>query len=345
MEKDCSYSMDDFSRIKKIDAHLHYYTSNDAFAQFAKTQQVHLVSINVDFMEDEWLPLSKQKEIANQLKKKHSDSYSFIDAIPFKPAITPSVIEDACQQIDVEKRNGAIGVKIWKNIGMKITYRDQLVMIDNPVFTPLLEHLETTKLPLLGHFGEPRNCWLPLSEMTVESDKKYYSSHPEFHMFLHKEMPSHKEQIEACNHMLTKHPKLNFIGAHLGSSEYSITEIARRLDQYPNMNMDLAERVCHLQHQAIENHQEVYNFMIKYQDRLIYGSDMVFTDSKSEEEQFNELERRWKSQWQFFTQTNMQNTWEVYGPFKGLGLPKEVIDKIYFRNAIRAYPSLSFLEP
>jgi predicted TIM-barrel fold metal-dependent hydrolase len=143
--------------------------------------------------------------------------------------------------------------------------------------------------------------------------------------------------------MLSKHPRLNFIGAHLASSEYSIDEISHRLEQYPNMNMDLAERVCHLQHQAIENHQKVYDFMIKYQDRLIYGSDMVFTDQKSEDEQLQELERRWLSQWQFFTQSDTQNTREVNGSFKGLGLPREVIDKIYFHNAIKAYPSLRFL--
>ncbi|MCG8579204.1 MAG: amidohydrolase [Bacteroidales bacterium] len=343
MEKGSPYLMDDFSKIKKVDAHLHYYTFNDAFIHFAQKNNMHLVSINVDFMEDEWMKLSEQKNIAGYHKTNNPDSYSFIGAVPLSNNITVPVIENACQQVAAEQDNGAIGVKIWKNVGMKITHNNKLVMIDDPVFSPLLRQLEHIKLPVLGHFGEPRNCWLPIDEMTVESDKKYYSSHPEFHMNQQPHMPSHNDQVAACNNMLAKHRHLNFVGAHLGSSEYSIDEIARRLDQFPHMNMDLAERVCHLQHQAINDHQKVYDFMIRYQDRLIYGSDMVFTDNKSEEEQLEELERRWHSQWQFFTQTNIQNTWEVKGSFKGLGLPREVVDKIYFSNAIKAYPSLSFL--
>ncbi|WP_430815402.1 amidohydrolase family protein [Carboxylicivirga sp. RSCT41] len=341
MEKESSYSMNDFYSIKKIDAHLHYYTYNEAYIRFAQKNNMHLVSINVDFMEDEWMQLSEQKKIAGFHKEKSPDIYSYIGAVPLKENISPDVIEKACQQLEQAIKNKAIGVKIWKNVGMKISFNDSLVMIDNAVFTPLLKCLENLKFPLLGHFGEPLNCWLPLDKMTVESDKKYYSSHPEFHMNLQPDMPGHADQINACNQMLADHPRLNFIGAHLGSSEYSIDEIARRLDKYPNMNMDLAERVCHLQHQAISDHQKVYDFMIKYQDRLIYGSDMVFTDNKSEEEQIRELERRWISQWQFFTQTNTQNTWEVNGSFKGLGLPKEVINKIYFGNAIKTYPALN----
>lgn len=340
MKKGSNYSVDDFYSINKVDAHLHYYSNNDIFIKRAQEYGIQLVSINVDFHETEWMDLSTQNELAQKHKHNFPNTYFYIGAVPLCPPIDQHSIEMASKQVPREIENGAIGVKIWKNVGMKFQYNNAPLLINNPIFQPLLDNLERSHIPLLGHFGEPLNCWLPLDEMTVESDRRYYASHPEFHMYLHPEMPSHAEHIEACNHMLSQHPQLCFIGAHLGSSEYSITEIARRLDTYPNLYMDMAERVCHLQHQAVHNHQAVREFMIKYQDRLLYGSDIVFTDTKSAEEQLTEVERRWLNQWRFFTQDDEQTTWQVNGTFKGLGLPRQVIDKIYFHNAQKAYPLL-----
>ena len=141
--------------------------------------------------------------------------------------------------------------------------------------------------------------------------------------------------------MLARNPALNFIGAHLGSSEYSIDEMAKRLNKYPNLMFDMAERICHLQYQSINKHKSVRDFLIKYQNRLIYGSDMVFTDAEGEQEQIDDVKNRWLSQWRFLTQSDAQTTWEVNGSFNGMALPKTVIDKIYYRNAMRAYPQLS----
>jgi predicted TIM-barrel fold metal-dependent hydrolase len=340
MKKADLYTLDDFYLIKKIDAHIHYYTSNETYLQYAQKCNTHLISINVDFLENEWISPETQLNIALEKKENAPAAFSYIGAVPVQHQLDDQAILQAINQVELEKNSGAIAVKIWKNVGMKITFQGELVTIDHPLFKPLLTKLADIRLPLLGHFGEPRNCWLPLDEMTVESDKLYFSKHPEFHMYLHPEFPSYKQQIEACNTMLHDNPSLQFVGAHLGSSEYSIEEISKRLDAYPNMYMDLAERVCHLQHQAAENHQAVYNFMMRYQDRLLYGSDMVFNDNKTEQAQLEELEKRWLNQWAFFTQNNSQSTWEVTKSFKGLGLPKTVVDKIYYHNAFKAYPLL-----
>jgi len=335
------YSVDDFFSINKIDAHLHYYSENETFLRLAEQNNIRLLSINVDFLEDEWMILDKQVAIANKMIASNNSHFAFIGAVPMLHPLHESHISDAIKHIDKAILKGAIGVKIWKNIGMKITYNGAYLMIDNPVLQPILKHLSESKIPLLGHFGEPRNCWLPLEDMTVYSDKRYYTGHPEFHMYLHPEMPSYEDQINACNQMLQKNPDLNFIGAHLGSSEYSIDEMSKRLDKYPNLMFDMAERICHLQHQSISNHKAVYDFLIKYQDRLMYGSDMVFTDTKDTQKQINEVKNRWINQWRFLTQDDKQTTWEVNGAFQGMALPKSVIDKIYYYNTLRTYPKLS----
>ena len=91
--------------------------------------------------------------------------------------------------------------------------------------------------PILGHNGEPRDCWLPLDGMTFSQG--YYRSHPEYHMYPHPEYPCYQDQIDARDHMLGKHPHLVFIGALLGSLEWSIDELAKRLDKFPNMHVNL----------------------------------------------------------------------------------------------------------
>jgi len=56
------------------------------------------------------------------------------------------------------------------------------VLIDHHRFDPVLSHMGKNHLPLLAHIGEPKNCWLPLDDMTINNDRNYFSNHPEYHM-------------------------------------------------------------------------------------------------------------------------------------------------------------------
>ena len=99
-------------------------------------------------------------------------------------------------------------------------------------------------------------------------------------MFLHPEYPSYEDQINARDHLLELHPDLIFIGCHLGSLEWNVDELAKRLDKFPNMAVDMAARICHLQYQSQRTAIKVRDFCIKYQDRLLYGTDLSDTDNR-----------------------------------------------------------------
>ena len=60
--------------------------------------------------------------------------------------------------------------------------------------------------------------------------------------------------------MLEKHPDLQFIGAHLGSLEWSVDELAKRLNKFPNMAVDMAARISHLQYEAKLTGKECMTF-------------------------------------------------------------------------------------
>ena len=124
----------------------------------------------------------------------------------------------------------------------------------------------------IGHLLEAfKRWWLPIDSMTVPGDSSYFTNNPQHHMYLHPEYPSYEAQLDARDNMLTKHPDLIFVGAHLGSLEWNVAELAKRLDRFPNMAVDIAARMNHLQ---IQDRSTVREFFINYEDRLLYGTDI-----------------------------------------------------------------------
>ncbi len=159
-------------------------------------------------------------------------------------------------------------------------------------------------------------------------------------MYLHPQFPSYEEQIAARDHMLEKHPDLKFIGAHLGSLEWSVDELARRLDKFPGMAVDMAARISHLQYQAKTNWQKVHDFCIKYQDRLLYATDILVNGTENPLTIKKQAHDTWRNDWKFFTTDEEMQSSEFEGGFKGLKLPRAVIDKIYRTNAEKWFREL-----
>ena len=215
------------------------------------------------------------------------------------------------------------------------------VMIDDPRFDTVLNFIEKNNITVLGHLGEPRNAWLPTEQMTIAGDKEYFTKHPQYHQSLHPENPSYENQIDARDNMLKKHPHLRFVGAHLGSLEYNVDELAKRLDEFPNMAVDMAARIPHLQVQSVKNWHKVHDFIIKYQDRLIYATDHGVDPKSNFAEVNKEVHGVRVSDWKYFVTNDEMTVPDFSEKFKGLQLPKEVVDKIYRTNAIKWFPGLT----
>ena len=90
-------------------------------------------------------------------------------------------------------------------------------------------------------------------------------------MFLHPEYPTYEAILRSRDHLLEKHLDLKFIGAHLGSMEWDVDEIAKRLDKFHNMSVEPAERFGQIQYQSIRNWQKSTRFLYK-----IPGQDNVW---------------------------------------------------------------------
>ena len=326
------YTIDDFISVKKYDGHLHLNTYEESFVEQSEEENFCLITINVD-VSSGFPTIKEQQDFAVQQSKKFPGSVYYASAFSVKNFNDDNWLRETIAGLKNSFSAGAIAVKVWKNIGMELKDSNgNFVMIDHPKFDPVFGFLIKNNIPLIGHLGEPKNCWLPIEKMTVKGDVNYFSSHPEYHMYLHPEYPSYEDQVNARDRMLQKHPDLKFIGAHLGSLEWSIDELAKRLAKFPNMAADTAERISHLQLQAITDWQKVHDFFIKYQDRIIYGTDIIVDGTKTPLEMKKHAHDIRLRHWKFFTSGDMMRVPKVDGEFKGLKLPGEVIEKIYRKN-------------
>lgn len=332
------YTGDDFQSVLKIDSHIHIGSDDGVFEGQAEADNFLLVTLNVDH--------GDSANLRNQFNLAHQSSLLYPGRVFYGPSFlfdtagwgSPEWSRKVISRLENEISGGAITVKIWKNIGMTVRDRNgKFIMADDPGLQPVYDFIKSRGLPVTGHLGEPRNCWLPLDKMTVRSDSGYFARHPEYHMFLHPEYPSYEDQINARDRMLEKNPDLTFIGCHLGSLEWNVDSLALRLDRYPNMAVDISARTCHLQYQSAQDRKRVRDFMIKYQERLLYGTDVGFSGGDNPDGFRKRMHETWLDDWLYFA-TDAEMTSDLFaGNFKGLNLPKKVVDKLYRENAVRWY--------
>ena len=334
------YSTDDFAAVQKYDTHVHLNLDETSLITQSMEDNFKLITINVD-VASEFPTIERQQEVAVALSKAFPTTVNFCCTFSVENFNSDNWAEETIAGIKNSVSKGAIAVKVWKNVGMELKDAvGNFVMIDHPKFESVLDFLAKNNIPLIGHLGEPKNCWLPVEQMTVQGDVNYFSKHPQYHMYLHPEYPSYEDQINARDRMLAKHAGLQFIGAHLGSLEWNVDELAKRLDRFPNMAVDTASRISHLQHEAKTNGRKIYDFCIKYQDRIVYGTDIIIwpaSDPVDTKKEAHDIRLR---HWNFFTSGETMEVPKVDGAFKGLKLPQNVVDKIYRSNAEKWFPAL-----
>jgi predicted TIM-barrel fold metal-dependent hydrolase len=303
--------------------------------ELARAEGFRFLTINTRSSSQEHIDM--QMRFARAVKQNYPDRISYITTFSMEDFEDPSWTDGVIRTLQKDFEQGALGLKVWKDIGM--TFRDSLgnfLFIDDPLFDPIFDFVANQGKTVIAHIGEPKNCWLPIDSMTVNNDKLYFRDHPQYHMYLHPDYPSHERLVESRDNLLAKHPDLRLVGAHLGSLEWDVDELAERLDRFPNFAVDMAARVCHLQ---VQDRKKVRDFIIKYQDRLLYATDLVISEENFQQ-QVDWIEKEWKADWKYFATNEVMESPHVDGEFSGLGLDVKILKKIYRDNALKWYPGL-----
>jgi len=322
-----------FRSLSAIDTHAHVFVADPAFLAMLEKLNLHILDILVvSDMEEGHADLDKQRQEAWSVVHASHGYASLCTSFDPYSFNQPNYAHNVIRGLDKDFADGAIAVKLWKNVGMEIKDANgHYLMPDNPVFEPIFEDIAAHNKTLVAHVADPDSGWQPPNP--ASPDYEYYRDHPSAYMYGKTGVPAKAEILAARDHVLEKHPGLRVVGAHLGSMESNLAELWQHLDRYPNFAVDIAARMPYFE---MYPRDTMIAFITKYQDRLIYGTDIGFRQGSTETPR--DFESVYANDWRYFA---TGDTLSYKGkPVKGLGLPNAILRKIYHENAAKWFPGI-----
>ncbi|MBX2941003.1 MAG: amidohydrolase family protein [Cyclobacteriaceae bacterium] len=228
------------------------------------------------------------------------------------------------KQLEEDVKRGASGLKIFKSLGMfDKDSKGNRIRIDDPRIDPVWAKCGELGIPVLIHSADPKQFWQPIDNQNERWLE--LKTHPGRR---HDNDPVSWETIINEQHnIFKKHPKTNFINAHMGWYASDLKKLGELMDLYPNMYTEIGAIIAELGRQP----RAAKAFMEKYQDRVLFGKDSWVPSEY--ETYFRVLE----SEDEYFPYHKRYHAfWRMYG----LGLPDKVLKKIYYKNALKLIPSI-----
>jgi len=259
------------------------------------------------------------------MKGRHPDRFVVFANLSYNDLNTPGYGKRAAARLEQDVETGAQGLKIFKNFGMDVKYSNgQRVHVDDPEFDPVWDKCAELGIPVLIHIAEPSaffDPWDYHNERWIELKQFPARSRPP------DKYPPFETLIAERNHLFAKHPKTNFIAAHLAFHGNDLERLGKTLDTLPNMYVDIAAVLAELGRQPYSAH----DFLVKYQDRVLMGKDIY--DVNEYKWYFRALETRDE----YFEYYRPRHAfWRIYG----FQVPDEVLKKVYYKNALTLVPGI-----
>ena len=233
--------------------------------------------------------------------------------------------EAAVQQLEQDVKNGARGLKIYKSLGLR--YKDangNRVTVDDTRLDPIWAKCGELGIPVLIHSADPKPFWDDFNgdnerwlELKTRPRRKRGANNPAPWETIMKEQ----------HDMFKKHPKTNFVSAHMSWLANDLGKLGQLLDEIPNMHVGIGAIIAELGRQP----RNAKAFFIKYQDRILFGKDSW------KPEEFPTYFRVLESNDEYFP---YHKKYHAFWPMYGLDLPDDVLKKVYYKNALRIVPGL-----
>ncbi len=259
------------------------------------------------------------------MKARDAKRFAVMTNIDYANLEDPSYPARAAAQVEADIKAGAIGLKVWKHLGMTLSDSKGRIKVDDPRFNAVWAVCAKYKIPVLIHTADPWGLFQPMdksNERWLELKLRAGRNQSEQTKFTWEELIAEQHSLFA------KNPDTLFINAHLGWLGHDLGKLGELLDRLPNVYAEIGAVTSELGRQP----RAALKFFTKYQDRILFGKDaynvseyaVYFRLLETEDEFFDPIRK-------------YHGIWKLYG----LALPDDVLKKLYYKNALRIFPGLS----
>jgi predicted TIM-barrel fold metal-dependent hydrolase len=276
------------------------------------------------------------KESIARLAKAHPGRFIVFTEPWWSRTNEPGYAKFQADEIQRAHAGGAKGVKVLKTLGLYLRENittGPLIKIDDPRFDPMWETAGALNMPVAIHSSDPEAFFLPIDRFNERYEELH--AHPDW-SFYGRDFPSNRELQEARLRVIARHPKTTFVCLHVADSE-NLALVTGWMDRYPNMWVDIAARIGELGRQPRASRR----FFDRFQDRIVFGTDATPKGVKFPQQLY--VDKLYEIYYRFLETEDEyfdyapavkppQGRWRIYG----IGLPGEILEKVYNRNAARA---------
>jgi predicted TIM-barrel fold metal-dependent hydrolase len=234
-----------------------------------------------------------------------------------KPGFGPAAV----QELERCYKAGARGVGELGDKGKGLFYgRPQAwgMHPDDPRMDPLFEKCAELKMPVNIHVGDPYWMYLPMDAHNDGLMNAYT-----WRLDNQPGIVGLEGMVDILERTVARHPKTTFIACHFANCCYNLTRLGELFDKYPNLYADNSARYA----ETAAIPRFAAKFYEKYQDRLVYGTDMG-ASIDTYRLTFRVLE---SADEHFYAWSHSSYHWPLYG----LALSDPILEKVYRANALK----------
>lgn len=328
-----------------IDAHNHLWGNWDIDKTLEVMENVGVVSycdltanVHISWIEGGYsIGSGRIENFFDNCGKPYPGKFYCFTTATFAASVEEPLFEDAGRFVGetVELLNehvklGARGLKILKELGLH--YRDtkgNLISIDDQRLVPIWEEAGKLGIPVLMHQSDPVGFFEP-----VTPDNEHYDSLKKYPSwsFADSKFPHKARLLKHRDNLIRQHPETTFILPHVANFAENLSYVSRLLDENPNVYIDISARIDELGRQPYTARE----FFIKYQDRILFGTDMPVSA-----EMYRCYFRFLETFDEYFFPPDYDGTFDRHRwAICGMGLPEDVLKKVYYQNALNVIPGL-----
>jgi predicted TIM-barrel fold metal-dependent hydrolase len=266
----------------------------------------------------------KLQSVLDKMVKPYPGRFVVFTQMDWSKIDDPNFSRLMVAQLDDAVKRGARGLKILKDWGLGVRDKSgKLVPIDDPRMDAVWEECGKLGIPVAIHSTDPEAFFKPAN---AKNERYEELMHNPSWSFYGPNFPEKLELLGQRNHVFAKHPHTTFIALHVANWPENLDAVSEWLKKYPNTYVEFGAREAELGRQP----RRAFKFFTEFQDRILFG-----TDAEPIPEMYRNYFRWLETEDEYFPYWGYpeQGRWEIYG----LGLPDNILKKIYHENAEKIF--------